>query len=184
MFTLTIDDSLALQLLEERHAAPLFDLIDASREHLGRWLAWVDTTRSPDDCRAFIRAGLQQFAAGKGVQAGIFANGQLAGVIGHRKLDFTHRKNELGFWLGASFVGRGIATRALHAMLRYAFVELDLNRSTIRCPAGHARARALAERCGFVLEGTIRRTNWLHDRYVDHALYGLLRDEWEADRVS
>jgi len=41
MFRLVIDEELHLVFLEEALAAPVFELIDANREYLGRWLPWV-----------------------------------------------------------------------------------------------------------------------------------------------
>ena len=42
----------------------------------------------------------------------------------------------------------------------------------------YAELRAVAERLGFRLEGVTRQTEWLYDRFVDHAVYGILASEW------
>ena len=43
--SLPLGPSLQLRALHQGHAAQLFALIQASRQHLGRWLAWVEATR-------------------------------------------------------------------------------------------------------------------------------------------
>ena len=53
-----------------------------------------------------------------------------------------------------------------------------MNRVTIQCATENTRSRAIPERLGFTFEGIVRETEWLYDRYVDHALYGLLRSEY------
>jgi RimJ/RimL family protein N-acetyltransferase len=37
----------------------------------------------------------------------------------------------------------------------------------------------VAERLGFSYEGTSQSAEWLNDRFVDHARYAMLKDEWE-----
>ena len=50
-------------------------------------------------------------------------------------------------------------------------------------PQASIKSRVLTERFSFHHEGTIRDAEWLYDHYVDHAVYGLLKVEWE-DRVK
>ncbi len=44
--------------------------------------------------------------------------------------------------------------------------------------AGAEFSRRVAERLGFTLEGIRRESHWITDRFVDHAVYGMLRREW------
>src|SRR5436190_6991670 len=51
---------------------------------------------------------------------GIVVDERLAGVIGAYGLDDVERFGaELGYWLGAAFQGKGLATRALSAFVPY-----------------------------------------------------------------
>jgi ribosomal-protein-serine acetyltransferase len=70
-----------LRLLEERHAQELSDLTDRNREHLRAWLPWVDSSRTVEDRKKFIRDSLKQFAENKGFVAGIWHEGRLAGLL-------------------------------------------------------------------------------------------------------
>ena len=55
MFSHKLTEDTELRLLEERHAEELTNLIDRNREHLRAWLPWVDTTRTVEDLKNFIR---------------------------------------------------------------------------------------------------------------------------------
>lgn len=52
--TIRIGPSLQLKALEPGHAAELFALIDESREHLRKWLAWVDATTDTSDSASVL----------------------------------------------------------------------------------------------------------------------------------
>lgn len=177
MFVLTSPDRLgevALVQLEERHAEELFAVTDANRASLEEYLPWVAGTRSAQDSLAFIRAARREVAEGRAVHVGIFAGGRLAGHASLMSIVPGHQA-EIGYWLAEDAGGRGVATRAVNALVDHAFDELGLRRLFLRVRVGNARSSAIARRLGFQLEGTARgeelHGNELHD--LEH--YALLR---------
>lgn len=178
MFCLTVDPEIKLGLFEERHATELFALIEANRAHLRQWMPWLDTNTSVADTLKFIKESLEQFARGEGFTVAILFQEKWAGVIGYHELDQANRSIEIGYWLSADLQGRGIVTRACGFMVDYAFNELGLNRVAICCAVDNRRSRAIPERLGFKHEGTLRQAEFLYDDLVDHAVYGLLAEEW------
>lgn len=177
-----VDAEVQLRVLEGRHARALFDLVDRNRDHLGRWMPWVETTRTARDTRAFIDRGREQLRRNDGFQAGIWYRGQLVGAIGFHYWNWDSRRTEIGYWLAAEAQGKGIMTRACRAMVDYALGNLKLNRVEIRAAVGNARSRALAGRLGFAREGVLREAEWTKDRLDDQVVYGLLRAEWAKQR--
>jgi ribosomal-protein-serine acetyltransferase len=173
-----VDDDITLHVLESYHAEDLFALVNANRDYLHQWLAWVDESISPRATAAYIAAARQQQAAQQGYQMGIWYRGRIAGTIGMHAIDWTNKITEIGYWLGAALQGRGIMTRACHAMTTAAFEDLHLNRVQIRCAVGNQRSSAVPRRLGYQYEGTLRQSQWLHDHYVDLEIYGMLAAEW------
>lgn len=180
MFTCQIDPSLEMRLWEDHHAEEMFRVVDANREHLRRWLPWVDASRHPDDARAFVRRALEQFARHDGFHAGIWLSGQIVGAIGLHYINWRVGKTEIGYWLTESGQGQGIMTRACRALINYVFGELKLNRVEIICASGNQRSRAVPTRLGFTEEGMLRQAGFLYDHHVDHVIYGSLAGEWKA----
>ena len=178
MFTIRVDEELDLGLLEERHADALFALTERNREHLRRWLPWVDAVQVTEDTRHFVRQSLEQLVRGDGFQAGIWLRGKLVGVIGFHRMNRPSRYTEIGYWLDARSQGQGVMTRACRAMVSYAFAELGLNRVEIHCATGNTRSCAIPERLGFTREGVRRQVEWLDGAPVDYALYAMLAEEW------
>ena len=167
-------DEVALVQLEERHAEELFAVTDANRASLQEYLPWVAGTRSPQDSLAFIRLARREVAEGAAVHVGIFVGGRLAGHASLMSIVPGHQ-GEIGYWLATEVAGRGVATRAVQALVDHALNELGLRRLLIRVRVGNTRSSAVARRLGFQLEGTARgeelHDNQLHD--LEH--YALLR---------
>jgi ribosomal-protein-serine acetyltransferase len=173
-----VDDEIDLRLHEPRHAEELFRLIDANREHLRRWLPWVDASRSEEDTRSYIQQMLHALAEGKEYGFAIFHRGELVGGIGLHPIPEI-AEAEIGYWLAEAAQGQGIMTRASRALLRFSFDELDMHRVIIKCAKENTRSRAVPERLGFTLEATFR------EREIapalgrqDQLVFGLLRSEW------
>jgi ribosomal-protein-serine acetyltransferase len=153
VFSYELSENAEVRLLEERHAQELTDLTDRNREHLREWLPWVDTNRTVEDRKNFIKGALKQFAKNKGFVAGIWHEGRLAGVIGYQPIDWENGTTALGYWLGEEFQGHGPVTTACRALVDHAFVERKSNRVTIVCATDHKRSCAILERLGFRREG-------------------------------
>lgn len=155
----------------------LFTLIDSNRDYLRCWHPWVDNARSSDDVSRMISAWEQQNASGRGFCAGVLFDGRLCGAVHHLIVDWQNQWTSLSYWLDAAHQGQGIMTTSCRALIVHDFKMWKLNRVTIECAAENTRSRAIPERLGFKLEGIVRGVERLHDRYVDHAVYGLLRSE-------
>jgi ribosomal-protein-serine acetyltransferase len=116
--------------------------------------------------------------SGTGFHSGIWTNGQLAGGVVCRDLDPQHRHAEIGYWLGAEFVGHGLAIGASKKAIDYLFLRRRMHRIEMQCGVDNIRSRAIPERLGFRLEGIRRESHWITTEFVDHAVYGLLESEW------
>ena len=180
MFRLPLAADLAARLPAKGDAERLFALIDADRAHLGARLDWVDGTRGPDDVRTFLEGSLANFAAGRGFDALLEADGAPVGMLGVHDVHARPARAAVGYWLASARQGEGLITRAVAGLLPHLFGAMELERVEIRCDPANARSRAVPERLGFTNEGTLRRVERVGDRSIDHVVYGLLRDEWRA----
>jgi len=180
MFGYKIDDDTKLSLFELRHADELNALITQNYEHIREWSAWLkDEERPIEKTQDFIKRNLTQFAENKGFGIFIWHKGEIAGQIEYNYFDWDNRKTELGYWLGESFQGKGLVTKACRALIDYAFNELKLNRIEMRCGAENKKSRKIPEKLGFREEGIVRQAGWLHDHFVDYVIYAMLACEWQ-----
>jgi len=62
----------------------------------------------------------------------------------------------VGYWLAPHARGRGIATRAVRLLARWAFVDLGIERLQLTCGPDNEASQRVAERAGFTREGVLR----------------------------
>lgn len=178
MFIHKIDDELSLRLVEMRDAKRIFELTDQSREYLKEWLPWLDYTLKVEDTEDFIKMGRTNFVESKSMNTVILYKEEIAGLAGFNEISNSNKTAKIGYWLGQGYQGHGIMTRVAKTLTDYAIDTLKMNKVEIRVATENTKSRAIPERLGFTEEGTIRRAEWLYDRYVDHVVYGVLAEEW------
>lgn len=202
MFAYPIDDELELRQLQEENAAELFELIERNRTYLCQWLAGKYVYETLADVRRYIQTSLLRHAGdpsapadlfraidvgmmspiGNGAfDAGVWYRGRLAGVIQLHTIDWQNRFADIGYWLGLAFQGRGLMTRAVRAVLDYAFNEYRLRRVVIYCAVHNRRSRAIPERLGFKLERIWPQAERIQGRSVDDAVYDLWDYKWRGE---
>jgi ribosomal-protein-serine acetyltransferase len=180
MLSHKIDEETVLRLIEPQHAEALNALIEQNFAHIKRWSAWLKDDRTIENTHLFIKRNLTRMAEGDGYGLAIWHRGEMAGQVEYNYFDRRNRATELGYWLGASFEGRGLVTKSCRALIDHAFGELGLNRAEIRCAVENHKSRRIPERLGFRQEGILLQAEWLHDRYHDLAVYAMLAGEWRA----
>ena len=143
----------------EGDSAGLWDAIDSSREHLEAWMPWVDRYRNPDDALEYCRRSHARWLLREDLPVAIVerATGRIVGGSGIHRPDWAYRLFEIGYWLREDAQGQGYTTETVQLLTRLAFDDLDANRVELRIDTSNVRSLRVAERLGFVLEGTLRR---------------------------
>jgi ribosomal-protein-serine acetyltransferase len=176
-----ITETTSLRILCREDAPELFAVTDANRRYLRRWLPWLDAVQTEAHTREFIESAIRQRESGFGPTFSIRYRGAVAGVIGFHPIDRVHRVGDIGYWLAEKNQRKGIMTECCRFVVRYGFYTLDLNRIQIPVATGNRRSRMIPERLGFRFEGILRERENLYGRFVDHAMYAMLRSELSDD---
>ena len=88
---------------------------------------------------------------------------------------------EIGYWVDPRARNRGVATTAVRAVCQWAVTRAGIELVEWRCEAGNIASRRVAEKAGFLIEGTLRKRRVRHGERVDEWVGSLLRDEAMAD---
>ena len=181
LFNIFVDQQIRLRLLEINDAAELFQTVNQNRKYLRKWLPWVDQITSPYQYQAIIPLWNKLFAEKTELNAGIFFNGRLVGMITLQQIDWANRKASIGYFLAEDAQGHGIMTKSVAALLNYAFYYLKLNRIEIHCGVKNVKSQAIPEKLSFKKEGIIRDGEFLYDHFHDLYSYSMLAREWAAN---
>jgi RimJ/RimL family protein N-acetyltransferase len=129
-----------------------------SLAELKLWMPWASDEYSEESAEQFCRRAAANFITREQLQFLILSrqNGTHLGSIGAFKFDWNVPKGEIGYWLRTSQVGRGLMSEAVNALSDFLLEKLQFKRVEIRCDEKNLRSSAVAQRCGFALEGTHR----------------------------
>ena len=139
-----------------------------------RWIPVIPRPYGEDDALRFVRG---EWRTNAGHQFAITQDGVVVGSIG-MSVNEDLRRGRIGYWCAKEARGRGVTTRALRTLCRWAFDELDLERLELMTdPDNHASQR-VAEKVGFQREGVLRsHTPHPDGRRRDSVLFSLLPGE-------
>jgi len=179
------DEELYLGLFERDDAPALAALVEANADHLRPWMSWASSPAGAGQLSFIADRALPAFAEGAGFEAGLWSHGRLVGAAGVHDVELHNRSGVIGYWLDAAQQGRGLMTRTVRAVVERCFTqslfpEGPFERLEIATEVSNRRGRAVAERLGVTVEGVLRRRPFSAEKYVDLAIYSLLRSEWEA----
>ena len=178
MESIAVPPDALLRPFARTDVSELHAVITENRQHLDQWLRWSSALQALPAVDAFVAQFQDKLARGDGFHLGLWLGGELAGGIVCWHIHRQNRNAEVGYWLGTRYVGRGLATRAAHAVLAHLFTQEGLHRVEMQCAVENRASRAIPEGLGFQLEGIRRDSHWITWRFQDHAVYGLLAPEW------
>jgi RimJ/RimL family protein N-acetyltransferase len=141
----------------------------------------VRWTRVPADysetyARAYLLQRYDAVITGTTAPFAIVApeGGALLGSISLMRLEWQHRRAEVGYWLAREARGQGHATRAVCLICDWAFESLGLERIDLLAATENGASQRVAERSGFAREATLRSYMRGKDGQQDMVAFGLL----------
>ena len=161
------------------------DIFDYGRDpEVARHVLW-DAYTSVSEARGYIRAMQRHYRAGEPASWGIElkATGRIVGTIGYMWHQEENASVEVGYSLARALWNQGIMTEALSAVIAYSFDTLHLNRVEAQHELTNPASGEVMKKCGMLREGTLRQRLRNKGRYVDVALYAILRDDYLANAL-
>ena len=137
----------------EMHAA-----VNESLDELTPWMDWPSGHKTVEDSEENVRRSWVRFMERADLMMLLFLKGTdtLAGSSGVHRIDWEIPKFEIGYWCRTRFSGQGYVTEAVRGITDFAFGELGARRVEIQCDTRNKPSARVAEKAGYVLEGTLR----------------------------
>jgi ribosomal-protein-serine acetyltransferase len=181
-------DHLLLRCYRLGDSAMYFQMLRANRDHLYEFLPPnLMAVQSEGDVEAEFRRLLVEWNLRNLFIFGVWekATGRYVGESYLANADWDVPRIEVGYFIVKANTGKGYATEAARATIRYAFEHLKVLRVDLRCAADNPASMRVAEHCGFVPEGRFRQHHRKKDgTLVDMLWYGLPLDKWKNTRAD
>jgi RimJ/RimL family protein N-acetyltransferase len=111
-------------------------------------------------------------------------NDQLIGTCQLHSIHPVNRTAELQIRIGTvKEQGKGYGKMAVQLLLDFAFKDLNLRRVFLHVFNTNTRAIAVYEKAGFKREGLLRQDAFIDEKYVDVAVMGILREEYNSQEA-
>lgn len=108
-------------------------------------------------------------------------NNKIIGSIGFEPDKYRPgiKSMELGYSLSHDYWGRGLMTEAALRVIEYGFSDLGLDIISIVTTEINRRSQGVIKKCGFVLEGNLRRCYRIYTGEIRNCMvFSMLKEEW------
>lgn len=140
------------------------------------WTAQKSVSEAKDYCRFMMRKYRNDEPSSWGIIEK--ATGKLVGTIGFMDYSEDNASVEVGYSLARWLWNGGYMTEALTRVIDYAFESMDINRIEAQHELTNPSSGRVMEKCGMRKEGVLRQRLYNKGKYVDVALYAIVRCDW------
>lgn len=180
-------DRLVLRCWQPQDAPLLKEAIDSSLDHLRPWMPWAVYEPQSLEAKADrLRLFRGEFDLDRDYVFGILSRDERL-ALGSSGLHTRLGDGgfEIGYWIRASHVGRGLGTETAAALAKVGFEVARAERIEIHCRPDNAASAAIPAKLGFTHEATRRELSRDADgRTHDSMIWTLLAREYPGSRVA
>lgn len=151
--------------------------VACSDPEIARWIPWIPVPYTREHAEAYLRACAE---AGDDRYPLAIAGAETGEILGSIDLRLNSQgyRGHVGYWVAAPARGRGVCTRALRMISRWALDELSLQRMELITDPDNRASQRVAEKVGYRREGVMRaHLRHLDGRVRDSVLFSLLPGE-------
>ncbi len=171
---ITINENLILKVCSSEFASSLYEIVDNNREYFNNYLAWSKFVKSEEDEAKFLDLCLKKHEQNEAKTYVILYNDKPVGIIGFNSIDKGNKIAEIGYWLDPRISGKGIISQSVKNLVKYYTKNNQINRFVIKCSVHNIKSNAVAKRCNFQIEGTLRQAEYLNGIFYDQNIYSYI----------
>lgn len=105
---------------------------------------------------------------------------RMIGAIGLSGFNSYQKRIEISYDLSPNYWRRGIATKAINCIIKFAFDYFKVNRIEASVATANTASKNLLVKCGFVIEGILRQHRYHKGYFHDVYFLSLIRDDYNV----
>jgi ribosomal-protein-alanine N-acetyltransferase len=169
------DGELTLRPLRYRDRAKWLAVRARNREWLSPWEATAPLIEERNKLPTYLEMVAfhnREGRAGRSVSLTIWIGQDLIGQITLGGIAYgAQRGAHIGYWIDKEFANRGITTRAVQLVTRFAFDRLRLQRIEIALRPENGASKRVAEKAGYQFEALRPRYLHIDGDWRDHIVF-------------
>ena len=171
-------DRLILRRMTMRDAADVF--LYSKDEEVARHVLW-SAQKDISEAKEYLRYMARRYRNDEPSSWGIIEKktGRLVGTIGYMAYSEENNSVEVGYSLARWLWNGGYMTEALSRVIEHTFDAMEINRIEAQHELTNPSSGRVMEKCGMCKEGVLRQRLYNKGRYVDVALYAIVKSDYD-----
>ena len=171
-------DRLILRRMTMRDAADVF--LYSKDEEVARHVLW-SAQKDISEAKEYLRYMARRYRNDEPSSWGIIEKktGRLVGTIGYMIYSEENNSVEVGYSLARWLWNGGYMTEALSRVIEHTFDAMEINRIEAQHELTNPSSGRVMEKCGMRKEGVLRQRLYNKGRYVDVALYAIVKSDYD-----
>nr|WP_044973852.1 GNAT family N-acetyltransferase [Ruminococcus sp. HUN007] len=104
-------------------------------------------------------------------------SGECIGQVAYFLVDPNNHFGEIEYCIGTAYQGKGYATEATRAIIKYGFEKIGFNKIQICARPVNIPSKRVIEKCGFKLDGVLPEYFCINGEYQDRMYFSLLKED-------
>lgn len=173
-------ECLLLRKLTLADAGDMFEY--GSDPMVSRFMPW-EVHQTPADTEEHLRFILNGYEQKNKLTWAIELKSErkMIGTIDYVKWLPKHSRAEIGYALSRNYWGNGLTQEAAKALIAFGFEKMGLNKVEAPIIPDNFQSQRVLEKVGMVKEGVARQHFLMKGRFVDLAMYAVLKADFIAE---
>jgi len=169
---------LILRRMTMRDAQDVF--LYSKDEEVARHVLW-SAQKDISEAKEYLRYMARRYRNDEPSSWGIIEKktGRLVGTIGYMTYSEENNSVEVGYSLARWLWNGGYMTEALSRVIEHTFEAMEINRIEAQHELTNPSSGRVMEKCGMQKEGVLRQRLYNKGRYVDVALYAIVKSDYD-----
>ncbi|MDO5517115.1 MAG: GNAT family protein [Clostridium sp.] len=173
-------ENITLRNFTPGDADKLLEYYIRNKEHLAPFEPARDSSfYTIENQVSLLNESYKQLLNGTSIDMGIFKEERLIGKLKLSNIVYGSLKSGiLGYSIDKEEQGHGYMRESVNLFLEYVFDECDMHRVEASAMVDNIKSRNVLSNCGFKFMGINEKYLLINGRWMDHATYYLIKDEF------